>query len=294
MVLHTVPHLPVTVLPLSDPLTPFLGEGDKPSRAMKDKIRVASQIAFAILFIWFVAKGDLVENLWTEGMNGRNASDLMKQTLPALLVVTLVILALILLANLDRVSSVAFHLFSKSSEQPGEDPRLTEYRKYVMAENFWGSLRVFCGFLGLAVLFILAIGPFLTISGGEGLFAGGLMPSATRFGKFAFFIACCWGLVGPWSDYLDENGKECSRRKQMLARIESDPDWWRKRDEEQRQRETDHRELEARLGASRGNVDALREQEASLATLIHQLETMNSDTDRKGRRRWWFPFKVKR
>jgi hypothetical protein len=111
--------------------------------------------------------------------------------------------------------------------QTNEDKRLTQYRQHVWSENFVGSLRVFCGFLGLAVLFMLSLKAILNGTEG-GLFAGGLLAVATRFGKFAFFLSCLWGLYPLWRDYSDENGKECSRRKEMLARIEQDPDWWRK------------------------------------------------------------------
>jgi len=194
-------------------------------RALKDKIRGALLVLFAVLFVWLIAEGDFLESLSTTGRNGRSVSDLIKQALPALLHVGYAIAALILLANVRGLSHAVFYLVSLAAGQPGEDKRLTEYRKEVMFENSVGSLRVFCGFLGLAVLFVLSITSILNGTEG-GLFAGGTLAVVARFGKFAFYIACLWGLLRPWSDYLDENGKECSRRKQMLWRIEQDPDWW--------------------------------------------------------------------
>ena len=104
-----------------------------------------------------------------------------------------------------------------SEAQP--DKRLTEYRAQVGLENSVGSLRVFCGGLGLMVLFILALLALLKDTGGTLAFL-------IRFGKFAFFVVCPWGLLQPWNDYSDKNAKECQRRKEMLARIEQDPDWW--------------------------------------------------------------------
>jgi hypothetical protein len=122
------------------------------------------------------------------------------------------------------------------TDQPGEDRRLTQYRQHVWSENFVGSLRVFCGGVGLMTLFILALAA-LTSGTETGLFAGSARELVIRFGKFAFFLSCLWGLFAPWRDYSDENGKECSRRKEMLSRIEQDPNWWRKRDEERKQRQ---------------------------------------------------------
>ncbi len=103
--------------------------------------------------------------------------------------------------------------------QPLEDNRLTDYRKRVKLENSVGSLKVFCGLLGLGVLCVLSL--LAILSGTEGgLFAGGMLAVVTCFGKFAFYGVCLWGLFGPWRNYSDQNGKECSRRKEMLARIE--------------------------------------------------------------------------
>jgi len=106
-----------------------------------------------------------------------------------------------------------------------EHNRTTAYRKHVLAENFVGSLRVFCGFLGLGTLFMLALVSLINDTEG-GLFGGGLLAVLWRFGKFGFLCACLWGLLLPWTNYSDENGKECQRRKEMLSRIEADPAWW--------------------------------------------------------------------
>ena len=43
--------------------------------ALKDKIRVALLVLFAIIFVWLIAEGDLLESLSTEGWNGRSISD---------------------------------------------------------------------------------------------------------------------------------------------------------------------------------------------------------------------------
>ena len=116
------------------------------------------------------------------------------------------------------------------TSNPGDEERLTAYRQHVWSENLVGSFRVFCGGMGLFALLVLALAALVT--GTEaGLFAGSARELVIRFGKFAFFLACLWGLYPPWREYSDENGKECSRRKEMLARIEQNPDWWRKREE---------------------------------------------------------------
>ena len=113
----------------------------------------------------------------------------------------------------------------------GNDGIAFEYTSsYTVANSIGGLIRVFCGFLGLAVLFMLSLKAILTGTEG-GLSAGGMLAVVTRFGKFAFFLACIWGLLPLWRDYSDQNGKECSRRKEMIAKIEQDPDWWRKREE---------------------------------------------------------------
>lgn len=132
------------------------------------------------------------------------------------------------------------------TDQPGEDRRLTQYRQHVWSINFVGSFRVFCGGVGLMALFVLALAAL--VSGTEaGLFAGSARELLIRFGKSAFFLSCLWGLFPAWRDFSDENGKECSRRKEILARIEQDPDWWRKRDEEKLQRRKEQEVLEAKL-----------------------------------------------
>jgi hypothetical protein len=254
---------------------------------LKEKIRGALLVLFGILFVWLIAEGDLLESLSTEGWNGRSVSDLMKQALPTLLLVALAILAVSLLANFDRLLHVVFHLVSVAAGQPGEDKRLTEYRKQVRLENSVGSLRVFCGFLGLAVLFILSMMAILIGTEG-GLFTGGLLASLVRFGKFAFFLSCLWGLLAPWRDYSDENGKQCSRRREMLAQIEQDPDWWNKHDEEQRRRDERNRqwkkeqeELEAKLASMGIHPAPDRSQKApheSLADLTRQLQGAKRET----------------
>jgi len=135
-----------------------------------------------------------------------------------------------------------------SRDQPGEDKRLTAYRSQVQLANLAGDLRVLCGGVGLLALFMFAIMSFLRIPDGGTLLWGGLLAAATRFGKVAFFLACLWGLIGPWSGYFEENAKECRRRKEMLARIEADPDWFRKRYEKRRQWRKEQEDLEAKLG----------------------------------------------
>lgn len=171
---------------------------------------------------------------------------------------------------------------------PDEDNRLTEYRKQVRLENFIGSLKVFCGFLGLAVLFMLSL--MAILSGTEGgLFDGGMLAVVIRFGKFGFFLACLSGLYPLWRDFSDENGKECSRRKEMLAQMEADPDWWRKHDEEQGRRDEarlqwkkEQEELEAQLAGMgiRSDPDywkkALQRSSESLATLTRQIRDYKS------------------
>jgi hypothetical protein len=230
---------------------------------MKERIRGALVVVFAILFIWFIAEGDLVESLSTTGWNGRSLGDLLKEAFPTLLKVVGVIAALTVLANSGRLARAVFDLAS--------------HRKQARLDNSVGSLRVFCGFLGLAVLFILSLMAILTGTEG-GLFAGGMLAVGAHFGKFAFFLACLWGLYPPWRDYSDENGRECSRRKGMLARIEQDPDWWRKRDEEALQRQKEQEELEAKLAAMGIKPDpdywqrALQRSHESLADLTRQLQ----------------------
>jgi hypothetical protein len=165
--------------------------------------------------------------------------------------------------------------------QSNEDTRLTEHRQHVWSENLVGSFRVFCGGVGLMTLFVLAVAALM--SGPEaGLFAGSASVLVIRFGKFAFFIACFWGLLHPWTNFSEENAKECSRRKEMLARIEQDPDWSRKRDEKRQQRQKEQEELEAKLAAMgyRSDPDhweALRRSQESLADLTHQLRDTKTE-----------------
>lgn len=172
--------------------------------------------------------------------------------------------------------------------QSNEDNRLTEYRRQVRLENLVGSLKVFCGFLGLAVLFMLSLKAILSGTEG-GLFDGGMLAVVTRFGKFGFFLACLLGLFPLWRDYSDKNGKECLRRKEMLAQIEADPNWWRKQDEEQRRRDEarlqwkkDQEELETRLASMgiRSDPDywkkVLQRSSESLATLTRQVRDYKS------------------
>jgi hypothetical protein len=112
------------------------------------------------------------------------------------------------------------------------DKRLIEYRQQVCRENSVGNLRVFFGFLGLMVLFILSV--ISVLKGTEtGLLAGGIASVLLRFGKFGFFLACFWGLLGCWSNYSEENARECHRRKEMLARIEQDSGWCNRRGSQQ-------------------------------------------------------------
>jgi hypothetical protein len=243
------------------------GSWAKGGLAMKDKIRGALLFLFAILFVWLIAEGDLVESLSTTGWNGRSVGDLMKEALPTSLLVAIAIVGLILLANFRGLLRAVFHLASN--------------RNRVRLENSLGSLKVFCGFLGLAVLFMLALMAILNGSEG-GLFSGGMLAVVTRFGEFAFFLACLWGLFTLWRDYSEEDAKECSRRNEMLARIEQDPDWSRKRDEKRQQRQKEQEELEAKLGAMgyRSDPDhweALRRSQESLADLTHQLRDTKTE-----------------
>ncbi len=112
------------------------------------------------------------------------------------------------------------------SGQPSEDKRLTEFRQHVWSENLVGNLKVFCGGVGLLTLFALALAALVTGTEG-GLFAGSTSMLVMRFCKFAFFFSCCWGLFPAWCNYSGENAEECARRKEMLSRIERDPDWWK-------------------------------------------------------------------
>jgi len=251
---------------------------------MKEKLRVAFMIVFGILFVWFFAGGgDLLENFSTTGGIARTTIDLLKQALPSLLTVTLGIFGLILLANFDGILRVASYLFTAIGGKRGEDTRLTTYRKQVRLDNLVGTLRVFCGGVGLMVLLADALAAL--VKGTEfGLFAGSIGEIAMRFGKFAFFLACLLGLFPPWRDYWESNARECQRRKEELARIEQDPDWWRKRDEEQREREKQHKELEA-WHASLGHAadeplnEALRHPESALATLTRQIRDYKSPSE---------------
>ena len=189
---------------------------------MKSEVRVTAQVLFAILFVWLITQGDLLEN-----RDGRNASDLIKAALPALLPITSVILILILLANSGWILRAIFHLISSNAGSV-DKKRLIEYRNHVWMENSLGSLRILFGFLGLLVLFILAIEAILNTPE-PGLFAGGAGAVLLRFGKFAFFVGCLWGLWKPVSDYYDTTAVEQQRRKEMLARVRA-PDWWNRWD----------------------------------------------------------------
>lgn len=115
----------------------------------------------------------------------------------------------------------------KRVSETQEDRRLTEYRRQVQSQNFISGLKAFCGLLGLLSLFSLAIVAIL--EGTEGsLFVGGALSVLRRFGKFAFFLACFWGLLEPLTNYMEQSTKERKRRNEMLAHIEQDPDWWKR------------------------------------------------------------------
>jgi hypothetical protein len=74
--------------------------------------------------------------------------------------------------------------------------------------------------MALLVLAVVAL-----VTGTEaGLFAGSASELAIRFGKFAFFLSCLWGLFPAWRDFSEANAKESLRSKEMLTRIERDPD----------------------------------------------------------------------
>lgn len=72
--------------------------------------------------------------------------------------------------------------------------------------------------------------------------------------------------------------KECSRRKEMLAQIEADPDWWRKHDEARGQWKKEQEELETKLAAMGHRPDpdyrekALERSHESLANLTRQIQ----------------------
>lgn len=155
-----------------------------------------------------------------------------------------------------------------------ETKRLTEYRNHVWLENSAGSLRVFCGGVGLMVLLLLALRALVAGVDG-GLFDGAMVAVLIRFGKFALFLVCLIGLFPAWRDYSEAHAKECLGRKEMLARIEADPEWWRKRDEEQRDREKQRKELEAWL-ASQGHEAKSTAQESALAILTRQIREYKS------------------
>jgi len=247
---------------------------------MKNKIRVVGQILSAILIVWFISQGHVLETLWATGMSGQSVSELMKSSLLALLLVTSVLIILVLLINADRVFRAVCATFALLDARGGaaqEDKRLTEYRIHVKSQNLIGSLRVFCGGLGLMVLFFSAILAIVQNTEG-GLFAGGVLSVIARFGKCGFFVACLWGLWEPWTHYSDENGKECRLRREMLAQIEQDPHWWRKHDEEQferdkerAERDKERRELEEKLAAKGYDPDYLTKRAEESATAIGRL-----------------------
>lgn len=157
-----------------------------------------------------------------------------------------------------------------------DDKRLVEFRKSVMKENMVGTLKVFLGGVGL-MFFLLKALAALVQGTGLGLFSGSMSEIAVRFGKFAFFLACLLGLFPAWRDYSESNAKECSRRREMLARIESEPDWWRKKEEERQQRTKDEEELVRKLIEMGYDPDADPWREAfqrsqdSLANLTRQI-----------------------
>lgn len=245
---------------------------------MKDKVRAIAAILFAILFVWLILEGDLLEN-----RGGRSAGELLKEALPTLLPIAAVLLALIVLANFGSIGSAIFHLLALRTADPHEDERMTEYRRCVLVENFVGGLRAFCGSVGMLTLFILAL--LSLIRGTEGgLFSGGVLAVVRRLGEFGFFAACLWGLFRPWTDYLDENGKDCQGRKERLARIEQDPAWWHKVDEREQQRKNELEELKAKLDGTGYDPDywkkALERSDESLASLTRQIRSAKTTTDK--------------
>ena len=198
------------------------------ARTLKDRIFYPLQILFAILFVWFIAQGGRLEHLTRDGWSGQNIRELLRESLPDLLWIGGIVLALYLIANFGAMFRVAMALSSLG--KVGEDPRMTKYRVGVRSQNFVGSLKVFCGLVGLGTFFILALVAILKGAEG-GMLAGGWSSVILRFAKFGFFVACLWGLFEPWNNYLEENGREGRRRKEMIARIEADPEWWPRHDE---------------------------------------------------------------
>jgi hypothetical protein len=166
---------------------------------------------------------------------------------------------------------------AKASGGHQEDQRLTNYRRHVESQNLLGDLRVLCGGLGVMTLFVLALVAILEGTEG-GLLAGGVLGILVRFGKFGFFLACLWGLFEPWTDYSDKNAGECKQRKEMLARMEQDPDYWRKHDENQIERDKERKELEEMLVRRGHDPDWLekrcRESATAIEALTRKLQTL--------------------
>ena len=168
------------------------------------------------------------------------------------------------------------------------DKRLTAYRQQVWLENSAGSLRVFCGCVGLLGLLVLGLLEFSrAFNILKGVHPGGTLGMLTHLGKAVFCGCSLWGLLEPWTAYCEENAKQCHRRKETLGQMEQDPDWWRKRDEEQRQRQKEREELESKFADLDIRPDpdywkkALQRSQDSLAILTRQIR----DTKDKGMKR---------
>lgn len=160
-----------------------------------------------------------------------------------------------------------------------EDKRLVEYRNQVWLRNSVGSLRVFCGGVGLLGLFVLAGTELIKACDVlRGTLAGGTAILFVHLGRSLFSACSFWGFFRPWSDYSSENARECSGREEMLAQIVKDPDWWRKRDERKQQWKKEREEIEAKLAAMGIHPDpeywtkALERSRESLAELTRKLE----------------------
>ena len=112
------------------------------------------------------------------------------------------------------------------SGQPSEDKRLTQVPRARLVRKPRRKPESLLRGSRLADAF--SSRPGLLVTGTEGgLFAGSTSMLVMRFCKFAFFFSCCWGLFPAWCNYSGENAEECARRKEMLSRIERDPDWWK-------------------------------------------------------------------